>query len=337
MSKEDRYCEYLLRNIKEESIKNKVSFSHKNETNTRYNPKFIHQPNECFKYTIEKMFGLKNIKCKLYDSVINGEGNEKDKINSIYSSSLQSLVVFHSVDKNHPIKITIDNKELTFTNVYFEQKNKVIGYPSSVDVVLTNKDSVLFIESKLFEIIRNSTDSKELPKVVGVSYLSKRESSYFNVFGFDKDELKSTGIHSDKYPIEDKTLNKDDSESITQIEGNTFVYPEGIKQVLSHIIGITNFAKGNYHDGCIRELKEKKFKKFYFIELYNKLPGFDLEGEDKIEEILNQFERHVKKVFEVVKDKVNVVCDIKTYQDIYLENKELFNDIVVKYYHLDNK
>ena len=334
MRKEDKYCEYLLRNVKE-TFESKEFFSCKNKTHTRYNPKFVQPTNECFKYTIENIFGLKNIDCKLYDSVINGQGNEKDKINSLYSSSLQSLVAFHNVNNDNQIKIQINNEHLSFDKVYFEQKNKVIGYPSSIDVVLTNKDSVLFIESKLFEIVRDSTDSDDTPKVIGVSYLSNRDSSYHETLKIKEvGDLNKIGIYPNRYPIEDKKLNKEDATSIKRFEDNKFVYSEGIKQVLSHLIGISNFEKGNYHEGCIEELKKRKFKKYYYIELYNELPGFDFE---EANEKLKQFKKHVEGVFEITKNKINVICDIKTYQELYKENSNMFNDTIVKYYHLDEK
>ena len=135
MAKVDNYCEYLLR-VEEISKRfiNQGFISFKNKKKTRYNQKFSHFQSKCFKSEIEEIFGIK-IDCKLYDSVVNGQGNEKDKIDSLYSSSLQSLVVFHNVNSNNQIKIQINNEHLSFDKVYFEQKNKVIGYPSSIDVV----------------------------------------------------------------------------------------------------------------------------------------------------------------------------------------------------------
>jgi len=61
---------------------------------------------------------------KHFDSVIYGQGNEQEKINSVYSSSLQSLLIFSKVSEENPIIINAT----TYTKAYFEYKNKVIGY-----------------------------------------------------------------------------------------------------------------------------------------------------------------------------------------------------------------
>lgn len=347
MKREEKYCRYLLEKEQDYfTTKNYVSFI--DPKCKRLNTKFVNN-NSCFKTTIEKMFET-NIDCKLYDSVVFGEGNESEKIDTIYSSSLQSLLVFCHVNSKRPIKIRVgDDETLEFDEVFFEQKNKVIGYPSSIDVVLVNRKNkaIMFIESKLFEIIRDSysvmdynNGKKKMPKVIGVSYLGKNDSSYYSVFGQTdrmKNGFKEIGILLDGVPKEKCELNRADAITVEPINGNNYVYHEGIKQMIAHFIGIINFKKGALHEGCIEDLKNIKFEHYYYLQLYNKLPKF---GDEEIANKIYSFEKHVDKVFDVLGElKLNnegIVCLRKTYQELYKEDKKYFSglDKIINFYHL---
>lgn len=338
MSKENDFCKYLLKNVENEFTK-KGYVTFKNKKKNIFDVKFTGN-GKCFKQNLEKMFQTK-ISCSLYDSVVNGEGNEKEKINSIYSSSLQSLLFFHNVNEHNPLKIVIGGKNLEFTKVYFEHKNKVIGYASSIDVVLVNKKrQILFIESKLFEIIRDSysKDNYEQHRVVGVSYLSDKEGSYNRVFGITKqnvNELINLGINIDKnrFPYKEP-LNKDDAAHIKPFGENNYVYSEGVKQVLSHLIGIKNFIDKKYCPSCEAHLRTD-FKEVYFIELYNALPDF--ESRDQIE----CFKKHIEAIFSKDSGIVpsEITCQLMTYQELYKTAKDNLDDpdkIMAKFYHLED-
>ena len=199
------------------------------KVNDRYTGKFASNNFECKKESFEKYFNT-SISCSNYESVISGEGNERDKIDTIYSSSLQSLLFFDQVSKQG-IKIKINNKEVLFNEVYFEYKNKVIGYPSSVDVVLVNRktSSVCFVESKLLEIVRDS--STEGKKVIGISYFKDSGIGYKETLHLSKEELKRLNI---RYPENGPYISEvsKDNRSIDPLNGSTYVYSEGIKQVV---------------------------------------------------------------------------------------------------------
>ena len=348
---EEKYCRYLLDKVQEDFDK-KECLSYLDKDHKCLNTKFVSN-GSCFKETLKNMFGV-DVDCKLYDSVVLGEGHESEKIDTIYSSSLQSLLVFHNV-MNKPIGIVLKNGDdgIKFNKVFFEQKNKVIGYPSSIDVVLVNdaEKVIVFIESKLFEIVRDSIDkerykkhNKAFPKVIGVSYLSEDNSSIYSMFGASniKEEFNKIGISLPDRPKKHNELKKEDAIPIEPLSENRYVYSEGIKQIIAHLIGIINFKNGFKHEGCLKELKEEKYKdyKYYYLQLYNALPGLkDNSAQDKIKE----FESHVDTVFDTLTDlrlkEEGIVCLKKTYQELYKENKEYFNglDKIISFYHLNEE
>lgn len=279
--------------------------------------------------------------------VISGEGHEEDKIDSVYSSSLQSLVIFDRVSKNNPIYFKLGDEEYEFTKVYFEYKNKVIRAPSSIDVALTNeKGDVLFIESKLFEIIRDSVSKEDIEKndnlcrEIRASYFSNNENGYKEKLDFEKGDFKQLGIED--CPSWYGSKPEDDIvRKMIPINGNRYVYAYGIKQLLSHIIGILNYR--NPDDNCSRQLKNKA-KSIHFVTLINDLPNYpDVEPKEKIECFKNHYNTVVKFLKDNRKDKLRVgkkqvnLYDIMTYQNLYKMNKDYFSEIgkIVDIYHLN--
>lgn len=333
--------------------------------------KFINKE-KCFTEDLKSIFDC-DISCELYNQVVNGEGNEKDKIDSVYSSSLQSLLFFSQVSKNNKLTVNIGGNNIEFEHVQFEYKNKVIGYPSSVDVVLSDKGgkNILFIESKLAEIARDSAkkedgDINPGKKVVGISYFMKnKDSGYYTALklGKDetkdepkkeaKDELRQLGIifpeNEGDYPIS-KRKNEGTNDALITLPNDAaanteYVYSEGIKQILAHIIGIINFKQGrNSEDArCSNELRTyEKNSNVYYMELYNGFPVSKKNGEnqkelEKIRFIQDEFKKHVKVVFNVLSKKnLNITMLDMTYQKLY-KNRGKY-DIpkkIVDFYHLD--
>ena len=277
-----------------------------------------------------------SIKCEQYDAVANGEGNEQEKIDSVYSSSLQSLLVFHGVSGKNPIIIGSD----TFTKVLFEYKNKVIGYPSSIDVVLIGDKSIAFIESKFLEIVRDSTEEKNgksaARKVVGISYFGPSDNGYKNALKLKREDLDKMKVNYPKNGpfLDDVSGLSKNVQSIDKLDDNTFVYSEGIKQILSHLIGIQSF-KNNvsvYEDGEDPiPLDKRSNKKIIYVELYNSFPGFDYAKKRIID-----FKKHAKVVKDVIKDK-HLVDEfyVMSYQDLIKNNPEYtLSKKVLEYYHL---
>ena len=277
----------------------------------------------------------------LLKMAVSGKGHEGEKITQAHSSSLQAFMIFRKVKEGNPIRI--DN--IKYDQVLFEVQHKAIGYDSYIDVALKNDNGdVLFIESKLFEVVRDS--KKEGSFVVGPSYFSKHENGYQEKLKFSFDDLKEIGID---FPLESKMYgenasaikkeiiqkseNKDGYSKINALPEGKWVYSYGIKQILSHVIGILN---------C--EEYEKTPKKVRFAYLYNKLPGYE---KNDAQNKLNDYIKHIKKVYEKLKERnpelENLLSNpILTYQGLYNDerNKIYFNSVgemVCQYYQLDKK
>lgn len=292
---------------------------------------------ECKLLGIRRAFGDGSdwIKCSQYEAVISGEGDEEEKIDSAFSSSLQSLLFFAKTEEKG-VKIRFDDgSKHTFTRVIFEYKNQVIKgrFPASVDVVLTNPETkeICFVESKLLEIVRES--KKKGTSVVGVSYFKDKHAGYNKTLGLTKEDLAALRISEP----ENGTTKK---QAIEPLREGSFVYSDGIKQVLSHLIGIAQFKHGQtaYKGDDPLPPDKRHFEKIYYLELYNALPGFD--GDEKAIDKLKNFEDHFKAVRDVVmnKDQRPVTgMYIMTYQKLFKQNKGLVNDVIRDYYHLDGK
>ena len=154
-----------------------------------------------------------------------GTGDELKKITTLHSSSLCALLFFFNVD-NKEIEIP-GLEEYVFTESYFEFQNKVIGYPSNIDVVLlgknkkTNKKTILFLESKFTEYIIGIGKT-----IVGTSYFKP-------------------GCYS--LPIYE-AVEKNSSFDFNQESGfyNPQKYNDGLKQMISHYYGIRHFMNKEF-------------------------------------------------------------------------------------------
>ena len=164
---------------------------------------------------------------KKFQMACSGTGDELKKITTLHSSSLCALLFFFNVDNK---KLVIPSlSEYEFTESYFEFKNKVIGYPSNIDVVLlgkninTGKNVIFFLESKFSEYITGTKKMK-----VGKSYF--------------KSGCYSAPIYN--------CIEKDKSFKFNKEKGfcDSEKYNEGLKQMISHYYGIRRFMKGEFVD-----------------------------------------------------------------------------------------
>lgn len=155
--------------------------------------------------------------------VTEGQGGELVKINSLISSSLLSLLVFYKLFKCNGGDIALEiqlpdhNEKIKFDGCLFEVRNEVIKSPSCIDVVLYSSTSgvLLFLESKFTEYTKVKT-SEEYGKgyiTLYKEYLQEALKGVIEV-GEEKGKLKLTANHQKKF------------------------YIEGIKQSISHLIGI---------------------------------------------------------------------------------------------------
>lgn len=303
--------------------------------------KFKVPKDECRIKQINDRFGAK-VTCAQYCSVISGNGSEDEKIDTFYSSSLQSLLFFSGVSEKNPLVY----RGVRYTKVIFEWMNPVLRSPSCVDVVLVGKNeagktAILFIESKLFEIVRDS--DKEGKHVVGSTYFSDKRG--YQRLQLNEEDFLKCGIDKD-----DKDGKK--RSRIKPLGKGKYVYSYGIKQFFSHLIGILNYiedpaASEKLNQGTEPFSKDVSDCEIAFLTLINELPGFTaFDARQKIKD----YKEHYKKAVEALKNKSEVArlkfegedkSGIATYQDFYREVSQnvaenavySLSSIIEEYYH----
>ena len=185
---------------------------------------------------------------KKYAMAVSGSGQEDLKIVTLHSSSLCALLHFYNVTgdkedkKNNPLILSgLETNKTTrtikFTRSVFEYKSPVINtnHPSNMDVVLIGKDIesgediVLFLESKFAEYYTSaSTKYKEISQ----KYLN-------NKYGADlyKDNvLTRLGLKR----------NNNGTKYFELVSMSEPFYIGGIKQMISHYIGVRNVLNKKY-------------------------------------------------------------------------------------------
>ena len=177
---------------------------------------------ELFEITDKDLFKEK------FHQACGGSGNEIQRIGTLHSSALCALLFFYNVTENHPLTLTVEGKECIFIHSRFEFKNPVIKNPSNMDVTLvgryadTGKPVILFLESKFSEYMERFSTKLDISN----GYLSNRYSK--DIYRSKLDDL---GITITEHP---------DKNEFT-IESTEPCYLEGIKQMISHFIGVNNF------------------------------------------------------------------------------------------------
>ena len=182
--------------------------------------------------TLIEQFGIKDEPCfkEAFKKACSGAGDEGSKILTVHSSSLCALLHFYSISNNNKAVIEIEGNQYCFSLVTFEFKNRVISGASNVDVVLLgekldspNEKVVLFLESKFAEYI---TD-------VGNRHISKR---YYTKNQYGKEVYESEEF--EKIYEKDEKDSNDPKEFILRDKQGLTCYIQGIKQMISHYIGI---------------------------------------------------------------------------------------------------
>ncbi|MGN1343144.1 MAG: hypothetical protein ACI4U3_01095 [Traorella sp.] len=165
---------------------------------------------------------------KKFHQSCSGDGKELKRISTLHSSSLCALLFFYNVTDDHPLIIKINEQEYSFTYSRFEFQNSVIKgrKPSNMDVVLVGRNAsgkhvILFLESKFSEYIESV--SKHLDIANEYLYQEYSKTIYTK-------ELKKLGFSFKKT-----------NETTFTIESELPCYLEGIKQMISHFIGVNNF------------------------------------------------------------------------------------------------
>ena len=204
------------------------------------------------------------------------------KNNSYYlnleeSSSLCSFLSFLQIDNTLKIKGK-NTSVLNFNNSLFEIKNIVIydriGL-SSMDVVLTGNRIALFLECKYKEYLKNSNKSS---RSVSIKQSKRDKNPNHNYFYWYK-KLFPEIIDGNAFGQNNKDCHKITSNICWYVEGEQIIlaakkgykiYVHGIKQMISHFIGLINFVDERYY-------KDSKFTKEQFDKIYLAENLFDFE------------------------------------------------------------
>jgi hypothetical protein len=274
----------------------------------------------CKKLT--EIFGIEDKDDRFKDKLreaCSGSGSEQRRITTLHSSSLCALLFFYNVSKENPLTLKIDSKEITFKDVLFEFQNAVIKNPSNVDVVLLGeikeekKKVILFLESKFSEYLSNGNTN------ISDSYLKEECPIGCEIYN-NEQNLSKLGIEFKKEK-EEKVLNKDNKYTLQQTTKEKY-YIHGIKQMISHYIGINNLLNGNLCENNTEKLKE----------LYAFLSGNDnkIYNEEKLKEMLNDDNTKIY-LGEIMFDFRNMDdIDDKEYFDNYNEKYEKLSEILNK-------
>lgn len=268
-----------------------------------------------------------------------GQGNELKSINNVVSSALLPLLTFFRLfGENSGFKLNLKHPDLgtiEFDQCFFEVRNEVIKFPSCVDIALysSEKKVMLFLESKLSEYLRTSLNFE-----IKEGYRS----------------LYSTEIFKTILGFGDITF---DGSKIKHKNGKEKEYFEGIKQSISHLIGLVQGPSlkrtGVYYpEGYFKAYKEcydnaetiyystiifnpKKigvseedvdYKKYdRYVKLYTKIIG--KHGSEIVENIRNWPKLKVDQ-----EKNINVLSTPLDYHSVFANNSTLLLDEVRRFY-----
>lgn len=202
-----------------------------------------------FEIQNETIFDMK------YRMATGGDGDEGRKIRTMHSSSLCALLFFYNVTREHPLTLDLDGRVIKFTRSAFEFKSPVIRNASNMDVVLfgkeknTKKTVIFLLESKFSEHYMSS-DSKL--NGISSSYIKNPYSSPF----YKKKFLSRLSLKTEPKDIEDIKDIKDikefnlliDTED-KEVSTDNQYYIGGIKQMISHYVGMRNLEQNNFYGG----------------------------------------------------------------------------------------
>lgn len=193
-----------------------------------YNNRFFFDKN-CIARKYAEIFGIEPDEnwFEAFRIATEGQGDELRKINSLISSSLLSLLMFHKLFMNDntndyiSIKLPDTDDAVLFDKCFFEVRNRVVRFPSCVDVALysSERNVMLFLESKFTEYTRVKKEE----------YYGK---GYITLYIEYLRQYLNHIIETEKATIKGKEKLR-----IGTISGERYI--EGVKQSISHLIGLT--------------------------------------------------------------------------------------------------
>jgi len=257
------------------------------------------------------------------------------RITTIHSSALLAFLAFYKVSEDTPIYID----DIKYTQRFFEVKNKCIRTPSQVDVVLVSSDwkNVLYLESKFKETLEVSSEIE-----VRGAYRWKNKCG---VEIYKEDSfIKHTGSILKG--------NKDETFKIAVRGDEPKTYLDGIKQMISHYIGMLNGSNGKNEDVFEEKIKEaKNINLASIVYDFPNIPNFkensdSLSFEKRLENYGELYEKLAKylntltgKLKEPSDDiKYSVREKLLTYQNVFSseDNKKLLSCEVKSLFNIGN-
>lgn len=272
-----------------------------------------------------------------YIAATSGGGYESRRITQLNSSSLLALLCFWNVSENKPLEID----GFKYTQVFFEVENEVFNHNSSIDILLISKDNseYLFLESKFTEIL-NPTNQY---------WLGEKYHNIYTAISDNLGKIKVSDVMTREHKVNGKTKPIEEF-SITQ---NKKRYYAGIKQMISHIIGLLR-GPGEDMNAPHKEAYNKTNIKIKLGTILYDFSKFDVEDfskkyEDYVEFYKKSFtsENNADIISKIVanpilKDKVKlnantleIIKEPLTYQDIFvIQNPHFLLQNVSNFYKL---
>ena len=245
-----------------------------------------------------------------------GSGSELRRMATLHSSSLCALLHFWNVSEDHPVDICLNGTPVTFSNAFFEVKNRVFENPSNIDVVLTGESKtgrrvVLYLESKFSEYIMKSETGKVQPrKPREKGFVSKR---YFDLEWLGMESiLKQLCLQACEAADKNFYFAWEDA----KCEHPHWLYAEGIKQMIAHYIGVCNEIECDFngHVPKLAEIETNKKTDFYLgIVLFDFCDAFS----DKRNGFAILYRKLADELNKLQKtDRLHVVNEILTYSQL---------------------
>lgn len=203
------------------------------------------------------IFGLNpKVFADKYMQATSGDGQEARRIRTLHSSSLLCLLCFYGVSEERPLSLKLEERQVIFTSSQFEVKN-LVGtdetgkeHNSNMDVVLCGKDAqngkkvILFLESKFSEYLTWGKYSGISNHVYQKTYAQLFNGGVLERMGLKYEECPDKPGYSD----------------LASVKGKTMHYAGGIKQMVSHFLGVKNAAAGKQYEDYDIYLGEILFK-----------------------------------------------------------------------------
>ena len=193
------------------------------------------------KNVLKDIFGVSSDQSEAFDraftEVVKGKGHEQHRITTLHSSSLLGLMTFFNVSEINPVFIN----GIKYCKAFFEVESRVFDSNSSIDVMLVSEDekTLLFLELKFTEFLSPSSHH----------WLSDK---YFALYGSLRDVLTKSEITVGEVKQRNHKRRKNGTKYTTSEfkishVTNRKLYLGGIKQMISHLVGLIQSPASDNH------------------------------------------------------------------------------------------